>query len=433
MEFISNIEKDEYEKFVKNHKTKSHFLQSYLWGQFCKESKNEKPYYVGVKDGKKLIATALLLETKLPFGYTKYYSPRGFVLDYSNLELLTFFTIELKKFLKDKKAISFKIDPDIIWNKIDKDNNVIDLNNDHEKIFNHLKKLGYKHLGFTKNFETMQPRYTFRIDLDKDFSLIENSLSKTTKQRINKANQLSAHVRIGDKNDIKEFNHLMELTESRKDFISHDLKYYKKLYEMFSKEDNIHIFIGNIICSDVIKIYEDEKNEILEKLKPLKELENISKSNQTKINEFEMRLSKLDEYIDEYIKAKEKYGDSITLSSHVIVEYGDKAWNLYAGNHNILTSSFVNYKTYFEHIKYCHDKGIKVYDQFGTIGDLDKNNPRYGLHLFKKTFGGDYIEFMGEFDYIIRKNTYYIFMFLINVRRKLLKIKNKIKNKIRKK
>ena len=55
------------------------------------------------------------------------------------------------------------------------------------KFLKNLKKLGYKHQGFTKNFETMQPRYTFRIDLNQSLEEIENHFSKTTKQRIAKA------------------------------------------------------------------------------------------------------------------------------------------------------------------------------------------------------------------------------------------------------
>ena len=50
-----------------------------------------------------------------------------------------------------------------------------------------------------------------------------------------------------------------------------------------------------------------------------------------------------------------------------------------------------------------YDKGIKIYDQFGTIGDLSENNKRLGLHEFKKKFGGDYIEFIGEFDLVNKK------------------------------
>ena len=109
------------------------------------------------------------------------------------------------------------------------------------------------------------------------------------------------------------------------------------------------------------------------------------------------------------------------------MEYGDKAWVLYAGNHNVLTSSYANYKTYHEHIKYCHEHKIKMYDQFGTIGDLDEKNPRYGLHLFKKKFGGNYVEFIGEFDLVTNKFMYFIFTKLVPFYRKAIRNITKLK------
>lgn len=110
----------------------------------------------------------------------------------------------------------------------------------------------------------------------------------------------------------------------------------------------------------------------------------------------------------------------------MIVKYNNKAWVLYAGNHNILTESYANYLTYFEHIKYCKENGIKIYDQFGTIGDLSKDNPRIGLHEFKKKFGGDYVEFIGEFDYVINKFMYFVFTKLVPFYRKIVRRKGKM-------
>ena len=99
MKFIKDINKNEYETFVRNHE-KSHFLQSYAWGEFSKLSKNLIPHYVGLRDNKnKLIATALLLEKKLPLGFSYFYSPRGFVIDFYNKEVLSFFVNEIKKYL----------------------------------------------------------------------------------------------------------------------------------------------------------------------------------------------------------------------------------------------------------------------------------------------------------------------------------------------
>ena len=54
MTFNANIEKKEYDTFVNNHPLKSHFLQSYAWGEFAHVSKNLYPHYVGLYDDDKL-------------------------------------------------------------------------------------------------------------------------------------------------------------------------------------------------------------------------------------------------------------------------------------------------------------------------------------------------------------------------------------------
>ena len=428
MKFIENIEKDKYEKFVRNH-VKSHFLQSYAWGEFSKKCKGYNPYYVGlVNDKEELVATALLLEKKLPMGYSRFYSPRGFVIDFYNKELLTEFVNEIKTFVKKHKGIFIKIDPDIIWRKENYLGEEVALDKDPKEIFDSLTSLGFKHKGFTKNFETEQPRYTFRIDMNQSFEEIEEKFSKTTKQRINKGESLGTKVRLGTIDDVKEFSHLMDLTENRKDFISHDYEYYKNLFEIYNEDNHMDLFIGSINTKEVIDKYNKELDEVEESLKPL-QVEELSKSNKTKKAELEKRKEKLLEYIKEYQEAQDKYQEEIILNGHVIMEYGDKAWVLYAGNHNILMDSYSNYAVYKEHIKYCKEHGIKMYDQFGTVGDLSKDNPRLGLHEFKKKFGGDYVEFMGEFDLITKKFMYFVFNKLVPIYRN--KVRRKAKKKLK--
>lgn len=429
MKFVENIEKEKYEDFVKNHKSKSHFLQSYAWGEFSKKCKGYIPYYVGLEnDNNELVATALLLEKKLPMGYSRFYSPRGFVIDFYDKELLTEFVKNIKSFVKKHKGIFIKIDPDIIWRKEDYNGNEIPLDNNPKEIFESLKSLGFKHQGFTKNFETEQPRYTFRIDMNQTLEEIEEKFSKTTKQRINKGEQLGTKVRLGTIEDVKEFSHLMDLTENRKDFVSHDYDYYKNLFEIYNEDNHMDLFIGSINTKEVIDKYNEELKDIEEKLIPLSGDE-LSKSNKTKKAELEKRKEKLLEYINEYQEAQDKYGEEIILNGHVIMEYGDKAWVLYAGNHNILMDSYSNYKVYNDHIKYCYNHGIKMYDQFGTIGDLSKDNPRLGLHEFKKKFGGDYVEFMGEFDLVTKKFMYFVFNKLVPIYRN--KVRKKAKKKLK--
>ena len=431
---FKNIEKEQFDSFVRSHKTKSHFLQSLAWGEFSKIKKNVTPHYLGlVNENNEVVAGTLLLEKKLPFNLCYFYAPRGFVLDYKKKELLREMTDHIVKFAKKNKAIFVKIDPDIIKTSFNYQNEEKE-NPDFEEIFNTLKSLGFKHQGFTKNFETMQPRYTFRIDLTQSLEDIENHFSKTTKQRIAKSIKLDTEVVIGNKDDLPEFYHLMTLTENRKDFISYGQDYYETLYEIFNGNENSQatLFLGKVHINKTIKALEKNLKEINNQISILP-IDNLSKSAKSKLNELTKQKENITSEIEKFQNYKKEYGNDLTLSAHMIIEYGDKAWVLYAGNHNILSETYVNYNTYYEHIRYAHSKGIKTYDQFGTIGDLSKDNPRLGLHEFKKKFGGDYVEFMGEWDYITNPIMYFVFTKLVPIYRKIIRSKSKkeLKNEIR--
>lgn len=430
---LKNIEKEKFDSYVENHKTKSHFLQSLSWGEFAKIKKGLTPHYLGlVNEEDELVGATLLLEKKLPMSYTYFYAPRGFVIDYNKKEIVREMTKKVVEFAKAKKAIFVKIDPDLIktqFNYLNEEKQ----NPQYETLFNTLKEAGFKHLGFTKNFETMQPRYTFRIDLNQSLEEIEEHFSKTTKQRIAKAIKLDTEVTIGTKNDVKEFYHLMTLTENRKDFISYTQDYYETLYEIFNgnPSSKATLFLGKVHINKTIKVLEKNLKNINNQISILP-IDNLSKSAKTKLTELTKQKENINKEIEKYIEYKKQYGQDITLSAHMIIEYGDKAWVLYAGNHNIMSETYVNYYTYYEHIKYCKNKGIKVYDQFGTIGDLSKDNPRLGLHEFKKKFGGDYVEFIGEWDYITNKPMYFVFTKLVPMYRKMIRKKSKkaLKNEI---
>lgn len=426
MNKLVELEKEQFEDFMKDN-PKSHFLQSYYWGEFSKEKKNLNPYYMGLVDDKKKVkAACLLLEKKLPLGYSYFYSPRGFVIDYNDFELFDEMTKKVISFIKTKKAIFLKIDPDIIRKSYNYNNEEIKLDNNASEIFKNIINCRFKHLGFTKNFETMQPRYTFRIDMNNSFDDIYNHFSKTTKQRIQKAKNLETEVEIGTIDDIDTFYNLMMLTENRKDFVSYSKDYYKTQYEILSKNNMVKLFLGKVNTEKVINNLENANKEIDAKIKEFgTDTSSLSKSSKNKLKELEKSFDKNEKEIEKYKDAQDKYGKIITLNAHMIIFYQDKAWVLYAGNHNVLTESYANYNTYFEHIKYAYEHGVKIYDQFGTIGDLRKDNPRMGLHEFKKKFGGDYVEFLGEFDYITNHFMYFVFTKLVPFYRKLVRKRSK--------
>ena len=424
---LKTIDKEEYDNYVRNHQYKSHFLQSLSWGEFAKVKKNLTPHYLGLTtEDNQLVAATLLLEKHLPMNMCYLYAPRGFVIDFNKKELLKTMTKKVVEFAKTRKAIFVKIDPDIIRKSYDYQNEEQELTYDPEEVFDNIKKAGFKHLGFTKNFETSQPRYSFRINLEQSMEDIENHLSKTTKQRIAKSEKLETEVVIGTKKDIKEFYHLMTLTESRKDFISYNEDYYETLYEIFNgnKNSKATLLLGKINFNKTIKSLEKNLKRIVDQISILP-IDNLSKSAKTKLEELRKQKENTQSEINKYKDYSKQYGNEVTLSAHMIIEYGDKAWVLYAGNHNILSETYVNYHTYYEHLRYCKSRGLRIYDQFGTIGDLREDNPLMGLHEFKRKFGGDYVEFLGEWDYVINPVMYFVFTKLVPIYRNIIKKRSK--------
>jgi len=109
MELVKLTE-EEFENYAKNHPYVS-FHQTKEWGHL-KETNGWSMHLLGLKDNDKIVTASLLLSKKIPFfNKQMFYSPRGFLIDYSNYELLKTWTNELKKYVKDNNGVFVKIDP----------------------------------------------------------------------------------------------------------------------------------------------------------------------------------------------------------------------------------------------------------------------------------------------------------------------------------
>ena len=94
-------------------------------------------------------------------------------------------------------------------------------------------------------------------------------------------------------------------------------------------------------------------------------------------------------------------------------------WTLHGANSNSLPFLNANYEMYYQIIKDAKEQGYKWVDFYGSEGKIDKKSEAFGIYQFKVRFGGDFDEFIGEFDFIIRPNTYKIVMSLLKARRRI--------------
>ena len=114
-----------------------------------------------------------------------YYSNRGPVMDYSNLDLVTYYFKALEKVLKTTSMCLYvKVDPYWIYNIYDKDIKQIKEDGANDQIVDLIKSLGYDHHGFTTKYDpSSQVRWMGVLNL-KDKTLAEVKKDSTAKENV---------------------------------------------------------------------------------------------------------------------------------------------------------------------------------------------------------------------------------------------------------
>ena len=216
----------------------------------------------------------------------------------------------------------------------------------------------------------------------------------------------------------------MTLTEKRQNFYSHSDEFFHKFYEIFSKNNFVTLYLGKINLDELNKNLE-EKKKILEN--ELKSIENIDSK---KANSRKIELKKELDSINNNLKLSIKNHGTLTVSSYLTVNYGNKSWALYAANDMDYKSLFANYLVYEKQIIDAKNKNLKIFDVFGTIGDPNSSSSLSGLHDFKKKWGGEYTEFVGEFDYILNPIMCLLYKTITPIRHKISK--KRLRKKVKK-
>lgn len=400
MKFVTNLTEEQYEKFWES-TPNNHFMQSYEWGQACKKNRNQTPVYVGLIDeNEKIVAAALLLKKKTPFNMCYFYSPRGFTTDFSNKKILNEFTKHLKNFLKEENAIYLRIDPPIMYQEINDKAEKIEGGLNNYNIYNNLINLGYKHKGFNKLYEGNQPRYTFRTYFNKynNFEEIEKSFSKSFFRPVKRSYNYDLELYIAD--EVKTFHDLIKLVSARDGFHEYSYEYYKNVFDELNKKGHIKVYNIKINPSKLIDKFTNELTK--EKNKD--------------------RQVKIQKDLDFFKEIAKSHSTEYTCASLICTYSKTGAWSLYIGNDDVASYTGTVNRLYYEFIKDAYEAKYEYADLFGVVGDPNtKYKNLAGIYEYKRKIGGDYIEFIGEFDFINKPLWYKILPILLKIYRSIKK------------
>jgi len=426
---LVNLSKKEFKQFADKHPQIT-FHQTEEWANL-KKVNNWDAYYIGYKDDKKIIAAAMLLSKTIPLIKKKiFYSPRGFLIDYNDKELLKEFTIALKKYVKKEKGIFVKIDPYVEYQEHDNDGKVIEDGYNNKKAHENLKKCGYKFFGFNLMQDTLQPRWMHVIETkNKTLDEVMNDMESKTRQILRKNEKCGITTREITREELPIFKDIMKHTSDRREFVDRPLSYYEAMWDNLHKSGILKILIAEIDFDVYEKNTKQEKEEKEKELKDriYKKENNILKMNEKKYNssnkQDEEAIKRLEKQLENIQELKKEYGHKEILGGILFLIYGNEVLSLHGGSHAKLMQFQSAYTIHFEGVKMAVENNYSRYNFYGITGDFHKENPLYGLYLFKKSFGGHVVELIGEYDLVISNFWYNLYNFSFNVYHKLKNIR----------
>lgn len=430
---LVNLEREQFENFVNNHQQTS-FYQTYQWGKL-KEENGWKMHLIGLIDHDKIKAASLILSKKTPIGKKMFYAPRGFIIDYDNFDLLKEFTEKIKKYVKKEKGIFIKIDPYIPYQQRDLYGNIVENGINNKDSYNNLIKLGYKHFGFNIYQESLQPRWLF-ITKTKDTTVddVMKNMDSKTRQILRKNERLGITTREIGYDELDKFKDIMQHTGDRRDFIDRPLKYYQEMYNHLHESGILKILVAELDTEISIKNMDKEILAINLEMqdREAKYLKDPSKMNKNKYEqkqkECENNIKRINKNKEHILELKEEYGDKILLGGILFLISNNEVLSLVGGSYDKLMEFQSAYTVHFAGMKYAIENNYNRYNFYGITGDFDeKNNPLFGLYSFKRDFGGEVIELIGEFDIVVDKFFFYIYKFAFKSYKTLKNIKNKLR------
>ncbi|HEX3029101.1 MAG TPA: peptidoglycan bridge formation glycyltransferase FemA/FemB family protein [Clostridia bacterium] len=326
----SEAVRDKYKAFLEA-SPKGHFMQSPEWAEIKSFWKNE---VVVVEDGNGNIKGSMsILIRKVPLlPFTMMYAPRGPVCDSHDSETLKQLFLKAKELAKKNRSYVIKMDPDI---EIE--------DTEFEEV---IKGIGFRIKRGLKNYEGIQPRFVFRLDIkNKTEEEIMQAFHQKWRYNIRLAERKGIEIKIGTRDDIAEFYKIMVETGKRDNFVVRSQEYYEKVFDCLGP-NHVRLYLA--------------------------------------------------------------YHDGKPIAGTIGILYGNKCWYLYGASKNEHRSLMPNYLLQWEMIKWAIASGCDIYDFRGVPGNIDENNPLVGLYKFKVGFKGKFTEFVGMAEYVFNPFAYFI-------------------------
>ena len=388
-----------FDAFAINHPNYN-FYQSSNYGKFMSKH-GYNSYYLGLSDdiGNIKAATLIIVKNDKSEKRKMGYAPRGFLIDWSDSELVREFTTKIKEFLAKRSFTYLKVDPMIVYKEYNSDGSLKYSNSD--DFVKKMQSLGYTHMGYNNGMEASKPRWNSIIKLEPNIITLYNSLSKEARNKIKKAAGNGFKVYKGSNTDISLFYNVL----NRK---NPPLEYYMDLYQFFNVNNGFEIYFVKLEPVSYVnsskKMYEEEEQRNSNLNMQMQDFNNPNKDAiiNEKLKSDEM-LATYKKNMLEAINLFQKYPSGIIIAALAVIKYGKRVTFFVGASDEDHKNDYPDYLLRWQLAEYFSRGGYESIDYNGMMG---MSNTDYDTTL-KKELTNSVVEYVGEFDLVINKKTYY--------------------------
>jgi len=223
-----------------------------------------------------------------------------------------------------------------------------------------LRDLGFRPAPGETNFGGVQPRYVMKVELQPSGDELLASFHPKWRYNIRLAEKKGVEIRLGTREDLPAFYEVLQETCRRDGFSVRALSYYYDLWDIVLQAGLGGLFLGSV-------------------------------------------------------------GDELICGA-ITLAMGRQAWYVYGASSNRLRNTMPNHLLQWEMMQWARQRGCAVYDMRGVARETGGDNDEGGLHglnRFKRGFGAQYLEYVGEYDLVYAPLWYAAYNGALSVRQAL--------------
>ncbi|MCU1518311.1 MAG: peptidoglycan bridge formation protein FemAB [Pseudarthrobacter sp.] len=385
----------DFEAFSVTH-PQNNFIQSADFARF-QRARGQAVELFGVRRDGELVAAGKLNYSTNRFGYTVCECAKGPLMDYSDAALVSDVVGLLKARATERQAAELRISPNLPYIARDEDGAEHPEVTDNRPLVAALAGLGFAHQGLDMNFANVNWMFIKTLRGVQDSEELIMGTSYRTRKAIRKAEKNGVFLEQATLETLDEFYDALSTAGDEKGFIYREREYYEQLLRTTSAE-----FTKLMMAKIDIPAYRRSITERLE-TEAAAAAELRREVEETGSKKKANRLKVVQDLVDSYersLKDIERFPDSVgvaTVAAIHFVCFGDELVCVIGGTKQDYIYFNGATSLYWGMMLHALEKGYSRYNFYGTFGIEGQDEEGHGGYAFKKGFGGEVVQLLGDF------------------------------------